>query len=74
MNKRKSLGYQMRYVCMMLACLLMVGCQEEELVPGLWGRGRLFAAEVGEGGCGAFFYYKGGSGRTSDGTCSNNDG
>ena len=23
----------MRYVCMMLACLLMVGCQEEELVP-----------------------------------------
>lgn len=33
MNKRKSLGYQMRYVCMMLACLLMVGCQEEELVP-----------------------------------------
>lgn len=30
MNKRKSLGYQMRYVCMMLACLLMVGCQEEE--------------------------------------------
>lgn len=32
MNKRKSLGYQMRYVCMMLACLLMVGCQEE-LVP-----------------------------------------
>lgn len=23
----------MRYVCMMLACLLMVGCQEEELFP-----------------------------------------
>ena len=35
MNKRKSLGYQMRYVCMMLACLLMVGCQEEEK----WGIG-----------------------------------
>lgn len=35
MNKRKSLGYQMRYVCMMLACLLMVGCQEEEK----WGTG-----------------------------------
>lgn len=35
MNKRKSLGYQMRYVCMMLACLLMVGCQEEEK----WGAG-----------------------------------
>lgn len=29
----KSLGYQMKYIYLLLACLVMAGCQEEELFP-----------------------------------------